>query len=35
MLYLAICKTVLKNRKNVFKNMTEMLMFPNRTDVAE
>ena len=35
-LCLAICETVLKNiRKNKFKNLTEMLMFPYRSDVAE
>ena len=35
-LCLAICETVLKNiRKNEFKNLTEMLMFPYRSDVAE
>ena len=35
-LCLAICKTVLENkRKNVVKNLTEMLMFPYRSDVAE
>ena len=34
-LFLAICKTVLKNKKKVFKNLTEMLMFPYRSDVAE
>ena len=35
-LCLAICETVLKNiSKSVFKSLTEMLMFPYRSDVAE
>ena len=35
-LCLGVCETVLKNiRKKIFKNLTETLMFPYRSDVAE